>query len=225
VLPLLFIQPLYISIGFDSYFFKQNCTKISEKTHVKKHVFVLSRRFITSWGMKWYLIEIMVIFVPESTVFIIIFVITTTTITTYICICLAIIRITTITLTSPIYFGIRVTMLSYINIWILTNFTERTQVVTQLFTDLFTVQCMPTGISLPRKNERTPHKICYEVHKSITRNGWLTPLLRRRFEWYTDIVCFPQTASSLYITFIKHVVDSVWHRTRTWNFSGRSGLT
>lgn len=56
----------------------------------------------------------MVIFVPESTAFIIIAV-TSTTITTYVCSCLIIITITTITLTRPIYFSIRVTKLSYIN--------------------------------------------------------------------------------------------------------------
>jgi hypothetical protein len=95
--------------------------------------------------MKQYLTEIMVIIVPESPTFnIIIFVIViTTTIATYICTCLTVIRITTaVTLIMPIYFVIRVAMLTYINISIL---TERIPVVMQLSTDLFTVQCMPTG--------------------------------------------------------------------------------
>jgi hypothetical protein len=63
----------------------------------------ISRRFLIRWGMK-YLTEIVLIFVPECPVFIIIT--TTTTISTiYICTCLTIIRITTITLIRPMRVG------------------------------------------------------------------------------------------------------------------------
>jgi hypothetical protein len=49
-----------------------------------------------------------------------------TTTITYICTCLNVIRITTtVTQIKPIYFGIRVTMLNYVNICSLTNFTEK----------------------------------------------------------------------------------------------------
>jgi hypothetical protein len=105
-----------------------------------RHLSIL-RWFIIRWGMKWNLTEIMLTFISEGPIFI-----TDTNSIIYIFTLLTVITITTtVTQIWPLYFGIRVTMLNYINIWILNNFIETIWVIMQLFIDLYAVQCMPTG--------------------------------------------------------------------------------
>jgi hypothetical protein len=140
----------------------------------------------------------------------------------YICTFLTITRITTVTQVRPTYFGIGVSMIKYINSWILTKFTERIRVIMQLFMDLFAVQCMPTGRC--HWDISTEKNVCRPFGRPITK---FTRVLKWTVSWHhcrekglndtTDTVWLPQTDSRLSIMFIKHVADWVQHRTRVWN--------
>jgi hypothetical protein len=164
---------------------------------------------ITRWGMRWYHVEIMVIFILESPVFItIIFLVVTTTtpITiTYICTYLTFVKITTtVTQIRPTYFSIRVNTIKYSNIWILTKFTERIWVIMQFFMDLF--PC-PLEDCIGKSGCRPFEKSIIKFTEVLKWKVLLTPLQRGRLEWYTNTVCHPQTDSRSYITIIKHVAD------------------
>jgi hypothetical protein len=126
------------------------------------------RWFITRCRTKWYLVYIVVLFIPESPVFtIIIFTITIAT-TTYIYTSLTIIRITTtVTQIRPTYFSIRTNTINYNEIWILTKFTERIQVIVQLFMDFLVFQRTPTGKR--HWDINTEKNICRSFKKSIIK--------------------------------------------------------
>jgi hypothetical protein len=95
----------------------------------------------------------------------------------------------------PTYFGIAVSTIKYINVWILTKLIGRIRVIMQLFMDLSAVQCTPTGRLNLEKYMQTLRKLRYNIRKSIKANGLLTPLQIGRFEWQLIPVCIPQTAS------------------------------